>query len=146
MKYIENVRYIALSLALILSITGCKKEDSNLEKLYSRNLVLQQVEEGEMRAVLNSIARATNTSAKDVQKDLDGNNMFLYSNDDVVVLVQRKFDEPCGEQGCPWEVGISATDTTLPEASQKEVVDEAFTSIARAAEIQSHLNVESRFR
>lgn len=143
MRSRTRLSHIAVSIALTLAIVGCKKEESNLKKLYSRNLILQQVEEGEMGAVLNSIARATNTSAKDVQKDLDGNDMFLYSNDDVVVLVQREFDEPCGEQGCPWEVGVSATDTTLPEASQKEVVDEAFTSIARAAEIQSHLNIES---
>lgn len=143
MRYRKNLPHIAVSIALALSIIGCNKEEPKLDKLYSRNLTLENVEAGDMESVLNSIARATNTSAQDVRKDLDGNDMFLYSSDDVVVFVSRKFDEACGEQGCSWKVDVSPTDTALPAASQKEVVDEAFTSMARADDIQPHLSIES---
>lgn len=140
MRNRTHLSHIVVSIALTLAIVGCKKEEPNLGKLYSRNLTLQHVKGTELETVLRSIATATNTSQKDVRKDIDGNDMFLYSSNDVLIFVRRKFDEPCGELGCSWKVDVSPADTALSEASQKEVVDTAFTSMARVGDIQSHLS------
>lgn len=140
----RHLTAIAAFFALVISITGCQKEDRKLDKVYSRELTLEKVEDGDMEAILNGIARATNTSVQDIRKDADGNDMFLYSNDNVVVFVRRKFDEVCGAQGCSWKVDVSPTGTALPEASQKKVVDEAFASMAGADGIESHLSVPRR--
>lgn len=142
-RYKRHFSHVAVGVALALSIVGCKKEDNDLGKLYSRNLTLQQVKEGELASVLSEIADATDTSQKDVRKDMDGNDMFLYSSDDVVIFVRRKFDEPCDELRCSWKVDVSPADTAQSEASQKEVVNSAFTSMASASGIQSHLNIKN---
>lgn len=88
--------------------------------------------EAELESALSRIATATDTTQKNVRKDADGNNMFLYSNDDVVIFVRRKFDRPCGKLGCSWKVDISPTDTALPKDSQKELVEIAFASLGNS--------------
>lgn len=138
--------YIALGVAMITLVASCNKEDSNLTKMYTRTLILQHVKDPELDAILKGMAMATNTSQKDAKRDTDGNDMFLFSSSDVVVFVRRKFDEPCNELGCSWKVDISAVKASLPEASQKEVVDAAFTSMVGVGDVHSHLSVENKQR
>lgn len=120
---------------------GCDKEETDPPKLYSRNLTLERVENADLEIILNEIETTTKTSIKDIRKDMDGHDMFLYSSGDVVVFVRRKFDKSCDERGCPWEVNISPTNLTMPQAFQKKAVDSAFTSMVGADEIQSHLGL-----
>lgn len=134
---------VAFGAALTFPIFGCVNDNNDFGRLYSRSLTLKQVKEKELVSVLRVIADVTDTSKKEVRKDMDGNDMFLYSSSDVVIFVRRKFDEPCGALGCSWKVDVSPADTARPEASQKEVVDTALTSMASAKSIQSHLHIES---
>ena len=136
MKHFKRIA----ALALVISISACKKEDQTLDKLYSRQLVLEQVQSDDVEGILSGIATATNTSRKDVRKDVDGNDMFLYSNNDVTIFMRRKFDEACNAQGCSWKVDVSPSDTALSEASQKEVVDDAFDSMTVVPNVRSHSN------
>lgn len=143
MRRITHLSCISAIIALSLSAIGCKKEESGLNKLYSRDLTLRHVDNDKLGSILNSMAIAAKTSKKDIRKDADGSDMFLYSSSDVVIFVRRKFDEPCDEFGCTWKVGVSPADTALSNASQKELVDTAFTSITGAQDIQSHMNIKS---
>lgn len=129
---------VAVFLALTLAVAGCKKGDANLGQLYSRNLTLRHVRASELEAILGDVAAATRSSRKDVREDLDGSDMFIYSNNDLVIFIRRKFDEPCDQLGCAWKVNVSPADTTLSETSQKRIVDAAFSSVVGLGAIQAH--------
>lgn len=110
-----------------------------MDRLYSRTLTIRDVMQSDQRRILENVAKATGTTRQDVRKDADGNDMFLYSNGDVVVFLRRKFDEPCTSSGCAWEVDISATNSAREEEAQKKVVDKAFVSLSNDAGLRSRL-------
>lgn len=146
MRYAQLVSLLVVSIVLTISVSSCKEGGSDLNKIYSRNLTLQHVKETELQAVLDRIESVTNANKKDVRKDNDGNDMFLYSSSDVVVFVRRKFDEPCSELGCSWKIDVSSAKASLPEFSQKEAVDAVLASMIRNDDIHSHLNIGSKER
>jgi len=129
------------SLAVILSafvLTSCNGDNEKLGKLYSRSLVISNVQDAEIPALLRTMAESTNTSEKEVRKDLDGNNMFLYSGDNVVLFVRRKFGEQCTNGLCSWKINVSPAKTNMHTDEQKAVVDEAFNHLASIGYIADH--------
>ena len=65
--------------------------------------------------------------------------MFLYSGDQVVIFVRRKFGERCENEFCSWKIDVSPTKTNIPADEQKAVVDEAFNDLEGIGYIADHL-------
>lgn len=114
-------------IAIAVVASSCEKVDSG--RLYSRNLELKYARTDDVRERLKDIQELVGAQERNVQRDLDGNEMYLYSDRDVVIFVRREFGSECESETCPWTLTVSSTDTSVPISTQKELVDNAIKSL-----------------
>ena len=124
---------------LASALASCGSGGSNLPVKYSRDVNLLRVSDSEVRPLLQQVANATATSEADVQKSVDGELMYLYANDDVVIFARKTYGVPCVEDMCAWTLTVTADKGSLPDTVQQQIVDRAVGALGGIEYVREHL-------
>ena len=120
---------VAFAIAAMLASCGNQRST----KLYSREGSIEVTGVAQLEEAVAAISEISRAPVRDRQNDLDGNPMYVLSNNDVVIFVRHHFGEPCDwAEGCTWDYSLSATDAELEHEAQKRLVDRAFGAISAA--------------
>ena len=127
---VVSVKDFLLSTILISSM-GCKMEEWHLVQMYSREIRIDIPSGNDVQPVLAQIEANLEVTLSDEMLDPDGNRVFLYSGEEVVITVGRVFAEKCSQTSCPWRIDITPARNVSSEELEKRQVDRAYHKLSR---------------